>query len=77
MPSPALSESRGPVGKSNWAKPMKYLLLVHHDDAAIDKIIKDKQPQMLAESVALTQRLIRYFGRSSLSQLSQQIGARP
>lgn len=36
---------------------MKYLLLVHHDEAAFEKLGKDKQQQMLAESVALTHRL--------------------
>jgi hypothetical protein len=33
---------------------MKYMLLVHHNEAAFDKIAKEKQQQMLAESVRLT-----------------------
>jgi hypothetical protein len=36
---------------------MKYLLLVHHDEAAFNRIGKKKQRQMLAESVQLTHRL--------------------
>jgi len=36
---------------------MKYLLLVHHDEAAFDQIGKEKQQQMLAESVELTHQL--------------------
>jgi len=36
---------------------MKYLLLVHHDEAAFDQISKEKQQQMLAESVELTHQL--------------------
>jgi hypothetical protein len=36
---------------------MKFMLLVHHDEAAFELIGKDKQEQMLAESVALTHQL--------------------
>ena len=36
---------------------MKYMLLVHHDEAAFDKIAKEKQQQMLADSVQLTHQL--------------------
>ena len=36
---------------------MKYLLLVHHDEAAFDAIGKEKQRQMLTESVQLTHQL--------------------
>jgi hypothetical protein len=36
---------------------MKYMLLVHHDEAAFDRITKEKQQQMLAESVQLTHQL--------------------
>jgi hypothetical protein len=36
---------------------MKFMLLVHHDEAAFDKIAKEKQQQMLAESVQLTHQL--------------------
>jgi hypothetical protein len=36
---------------------MKYMLLVHHDEAAFDQIGKEKQQQMLAESVQLTHQL--------------------
>ena len=36
---------------------MKYMLLVHHDEAAFEKIAKEKQQQMLADSVQLTHQL--------------------
>ena len=36
---------------------MKYLLLVHHDEAAFEKLGKEQQQQMLAESIALTHQL--------------------
>jgi hypothetical protein len=36
---------------------MKFMLLVHHDEVAFDKITKEKQQQMLHESVALTHQL--------------------
>jgi hypothetical protein len=36
---------------------MKYLLLVHHDEAAFDGIGREKQRLMLAESVQLTHQL--------------------
>jgi len=36
---------------------MKYMLLVHHDEAAFAKIGEEKQRQMLAESVQLTHQL--------------------
>jgi hypothetical protein len=36
---------------------MKYMLLVHHDEAAFDTIGKETQRQMLAESVQLTHQL--------------------
>ncbi len=36
---------------------MKFMLLVHHDEVAFDQISKDKQQQMLAESIALTHQL--------------------
>jgi len=45
------------------------MLLVHHDEAAFDKIGKEKQQQMLAESVQLTHRLHadgRYLSASPL-----------
>lgn len=48
---------------------MKYMLLVHHDEAAFDKIGKEKQQQMLAESVQLTHQLHadgRYLSASPL-----------
>ena len=48
---------------------MKYMLLVHHDEAAFDRIGKEKQQQMLAESVQLTHRLHadgRYLSASPL-----------
>lgn len=36
---------------------MKYILLVHHDEVAFDKISETKQKEMLAESVQLTHQL--------------------
>ena len=36
---------------------MKFMLLVHHDEAAFELIGQEKQQQMLAESVALTHEL--------------------
>jgi hypothetical protein len=36
---------------------MKFMLLVHHDEAAFELIAKNKQERMLAESVALTHQL--------------------
>jgi hypothetical protein len=36
---------------------MKYMLLVHHDEAAFGRIGKETQRQMLAESVQLTHQL--------------------
>lgn len=36
---------------------MKYMLLVHHDEAVFDELAKEKQQQMLAESVQLTHQL--------------------
>ena len=48
---------------------MKFILLVHHDEAAFDKIGQEKQQQMLAESVALTHQLHgngQYLGASPL-----------
>ena len=36
---------------------MKYLLLVHHDEAAFEKLAKEKQQQMLADSVQFTHQL--------------------
>jgi len=37
--------------------PMKYLILVHHDEEAFGKIPKMKREEMLAESVELTHQL--------------------
>ena len=48
---------------------MKYMLLVHHDEAAFDRIGKEKQQQMLADSVQLTHQLHadgRYLSASPL-----------
>jgi len=57
---------------------MKYMMLVHHDQATFVMITKDKQQQMLAQSFALTQQLHHYLlGRRSGGQLSQQKGSRP
>ena len=48
---------------------MKYMLLVHHDEEAFEKIAKEGQQQMLAESVQLTHQLHangQYIGASPL-----------
>jgi hypothetical protein len=36
---------------------MKFLLIVHHDEEAFEKIEKEKRQQMLAESIELTHQL--------------------
>jgi len=36
---------------------MKFMLIVHHDETAFERISKDDQQQMLAESIALTHQL--------------------
>ncbi len=36
---------------------MKFMLIVHHDEDAFEKIAKEKRQQMLAESVELTHQL--------------------
>lgn len=36
---------------------MKFMLIVHHDEDAFEKIPKEKRQQMLAESIALTHQL--------------------
>jgi hypothetical protein len=36
---------------------MKYLLLVHHNEKAFDKIPEEKRREMLAESIQLCQQL--------------------
>ena len=36
---------------------MKFMLIVHHDEAAFEKIEKEKRHQMLAESIELTHQL--------------------
>ncbi len=36
---------------------MKFMLIVHHDEAAFEKIDKEKRQQMLAESIDLTHQL--------------------
>ena len=36
---------------------MKFMLIVHHDEAAFEKIEKEKRQQMLAESIELTHQL--------------------
>ncbi|TKS60503.1 MAG: hypothetical protein EWM73_03104 [Nitrospira sp.] len=36
---------------------MKFMLIVHHDEEAFNKIEKEKQQQMLAESIELTHKL--------------------
>ena len=36
---------------------MKFMLIVHHDEAAFEKIEKEKRQQLLAESIELTHQL--------------------
>ena len=36
---------------------MKFLLIVHHDEEAFEKIEQEKRQQLLAESIALTHQL--------------------
>jgi hypothetical protein len=36
---------------------MKFMLIVHHDEEAVNKIEKEKRQQMLAESIELTHQL--------------------
>ena len=36
---------------------MKFMLIVHHDEEAFNKIEKEKRQQMLAESIKLTHQL--------------------
>jgi hypothetical protein len=36
---------------------MKFLLIVHHDETAFEKIAKEMRQQLLAESIALTHQL--------------------
>ena len=36
---------------------MKFMLIVHHDEEAFNKIEKEKRQQMLAESIELTRQL--------------------
>jgi hypothetical protein len=36
---------------------MKFMLIVHHDEMAFEKIEKEKRQQMLAESIQLTHQL--------------------
>lgn len=36
---------------------MKFMLIVHHDEAAFEKIEKEKRQQMLTESIELTHQL--------------------
>ena len=48
---------------------MKYMLLVHHDEEVFDKMSKEMQQQLLAESVELTHQLHangRYLSASPL-----------
>jgi hypothetical protein len=52
---------------------MKYMLLVHHDEAAFGKFIETEQRQMLEESVQLTHQLHadgKYLSASPLHQAS-------
>ncbi len=48
---------------------MKFMLIVHHDEEAFNKIEKEKRQQMLAESMELTHQLHaagQYLSASSL-----------
>jgi len=39
------------------ARTMRFMLIVHHDEEAFNKIEKEKRQQMLAESIELTHQL--------------------
>jgi hypothetical protein len=54
---------------------MKYMLLVHHDEAAFDRIGQETQEQMLAESVRLTQQLYGHGQYLSASPLQPAASA--
>ena len=48
---------------------MKFMLIVHHDEEAFEKIEKEKRQQLLAESIELTHQLHaagRYLSASPL-----------
>ena len=48
---------------------MKFMLIVHHDEEAFNKIEKEKRQQLLAESVQLTHQLLaagQYLSASPL-----------
>jgi len=48
---------------------MKYMLLIHHDEAVFDNMSKEMQQQLLAESIDLTHQLHangRYLSASPL-----------
>ncbi|MGE5216631.1 MAG: YciI family protein [Chloroflexota bacterium] len=52
---------------------MKFMLLVHHDEAAFDKLSEATKREMLAESVRLTHQLHaqgQYLGASPLQPTS-------
>jgi hypothetical protein len=59
---------------------MKYMLLVHHDEAAFGKFSETEQRQMLEESVQLTHQLHpdgKDLSASPLHQASKEIAGLP
>ncbi len=52
---------------------MKFMLIVHHDETEFERISKDDQQQMLAESIALTHQL--HANRQYLSASPLQMAA--
>ena len=58
---------------------MKFMLIVHHDEEAFQKIEKDKRQQMLAESVELTHQLHaagQYLSASPLQPVATAVMVR-
>lgn len=58
---------------------MKFMLIVHHDEEAFQKIEKEKRQQMLAESVELTHQLHaagQYLSASPLQPASTAVMVR-
>lgn len=58
---------------------MKFMLIVHHDETAFERISKDDQQQMLAESIALTHQLHangQYLSASPLQPAATAVNVR-
>ncbi len=58
---------------------MKFMLIVHHDEEAFQKIDKEKRQQMLAESIELTHQLHangQYINASPLQPVATAVMVR-